>query len=38
MGGSMFDNNNVISFLFTFLPALIYAIIVYVTAPPYTIR
>jgi len=35
---SMFDDNNVISFIFTFLPALIYSIIVYITAPPFTIR
>jgi RsiW-degrading membrane proteinase PrsW (M82 family) len=34
----MFENNNVVSFIFTFLPALIYSIIVYVTAPPFTIR
>lgn len=36
--GSMFHDNNVISFIFTFLPALIYSIIVYVTAPAFTIR
>jgi RsiW-degrading membrane proteinase PrsW (M82 family) len=34
----MFENNNIISFIFTFLPAFIYALIVYITAPPFTIR
>ena len=34
----MFENNNIISFIFTFLPALVYSMIVYITAPPFTIR
>ena len=34
----MFENNNIIPFIFTFLPALVYATIVYVTTPPYSIR
>jgi len=34
----MFENNNILSFIFTFFPVLLYSIIVYITAPPFTIR
>jgi protease PrsW len=34
----MFENNNVISFFFTFFPVLFYSLIVYISAPAYSVR
>jgi len=34
----MFENNNVIAFIFTFLPALIYSFVLYITIPANTIK
>lgn len=34
----MFENNNVISFIFTFLPAFIYSFVLYLTIPAKTIK
>lgn len=34
----MFEDNNLIYLIFTFLPALIYSIVVYLTSPQYTIK
>lgn len=37
-GVYMFEYNNILAFIFTFLPALIYSIIVYANTPPFTIK